>query len=119
MMRFFDEGTAVDDADVDGFVVGEIDDAHPGSEGQRAVRGGELFHVVDLAVGGGAAVIRMAVPAGESGFAVWISRCVRGSRRGGGVMLLRATGERQTRQHQRGDRGRISDRSARGHLVRS
>ena len=64
------EGSAVGDADVDRFVVREIDDAHPGSERQRAVRGSEGFHVVDLAVGGGASVIRMSIPTGESGFAV-------------------------------------------------
>jgi len=34
------------------------------------VRGSEGFHVVDLAVGGGASVIRMSIPTGESGFAV-------------------------------------------------
>ncbi len=104
MMRFSDEGAAVGDADVDGFVVGEIDDAHPGSEGQGPMRGSELFHVVDLAVGGGAAMIRMAVPACEAGFAVsdfssagaWRQGC------GGGVMLLRASGERETGQYQRG-----------------
>lgn len=64
-----DEGTAVDDADVDRFSVGEIGDAHHGSEGKGAVRGGEFLHVVNFAVGGGASVIRMSVPARESGFA--------------------------------------------------
>ena len=64
-----DEGPAVGNADIHRFVVGEIHHAHPGTERQRAMRGGEAFHIVDFAVGGGAAVIRMPVPAGESGFA--------------------------------------------------
>ena len=115
-----DEGTAIDDADVDGFVVAEVDDADPGSEGQGAMRGGEFFHVVDLAVGGGTPVIGMTVPTGESNFTIvntWWSGC------GGSVMLLRAGGQRQNRERERGDRGRprygSGDGSARGHLVRS
>src|ERR1039458_6552544 len=41
-----DEGAAIDDADIDGFVVVEIDDPHPRSERQCAMRGGEAFHIV-------------------------------------------------------------------------
>jgi hypothetical protein len=65
----FDERPAVGNADIDRFVVAEIHHAHPGTERQRAMRGSETFHVVDFAIGGGAAVIRMPVPASESGFA--------------------------------------------------
>ena len=93
----FDEGPAVGNADVDRFVVGEIHHAHPSTEGQRAMRGSEAFHVVDFAVRGGAAVIRMPVPARETGFAVsdFTSDHVWRRRRGGGAgVLLRATSQR-------------------------
>ena len=60
-------------------LVREINHPHPGVERERAVRGGHLLHVVDLAVGGGAAVIRMAVPARLTGLDV-----IRANRRSGG-----------------------------------
>jgi len=113
----FDEGSAVGDADVDRFVVGQIHHAHPSTEGQSAMRGSEAFHVVDFAVRGGASVIRMTVPTGEAGFAVsdFSSDGARRRRRGGVGMLLRATCQRETRPRQPED----GDRAAQGHLVRS
>ena len=112
-----DEGATVGDTDFDGFVVAEIDHAHPGPEGQGTVRGGELFHIVDFAVGGGAAVIGMSVPAGEPGFAVSDFSSIDAGRSGcgGRVVLPGATGERQTSE--RRDRGRQCNGSARGHLL--
>src|ERR1019366_708930 len=76
-----DEGAAVDDADFDILVAVEIVDAHPGVEGEGAVGGDQLFHVVDFAIGCGTAVIGMAVPTRYSGFAV-AGRGNGGSRRG-------------------------------------
>ncbi len=95
----FDEGPSVSNADVDRFVVGEIHHAHPSPEGQRAMRGSEAFHIVDLTIRGGAPVIWMPVPAGEARFAVsdfsGHTRC-RGWRRKmrGAGMLLRAACQR-------------------------
>ena len=62
------KGTAIINADVDGFVVIEIYNMHESAEGQRAVRGGELLHVVDFAVGSRTPVIRMAIPTRDSDF---------------------------------------------------
>ncbi len=92
----FDEGTAIDDSHVDGLIVGEVDDSHPGSERKSAMRGSHSLHIVDLAIGGGAAVIRMTVPTSESGFAIADFRGRRAWRSGvdSGVMLLSARGER-------------------------
>src|SRR5271165_3367279 len=81
------------------------------------MRGGEAFHVVDLAVRGRAPVIGMSVPTCDSGFAVVnFSGDVRGRRSlGAAVLLVRAAGESEPGPRQRGDR----NRAAKGHLVRS
>ena len=61
-----DEGAAIGDADVHSLLIVEIYYMHPGIEGQSAMGGGHLLHVVDFAIGGDAAVVRMTVPAGDS-----------------------------------------------------
>jgi len=65
-----DERAAVDDANVDGFVVGEIGDVEPSIERHDAMGSDEGFHVVGFAVGGFAAVIRNAVPTGNALFGI-------------------------------------------------
>ncbi len=50
------------------FLFVEIGHLDPGFEGKRAMRGGELFHVVNFSVGGAASVVRDSVPARDSGF---------------------------------------------------
>src|SRR5260370_29727885 len=109
-----DERTAVDDADVHRLGVGEIGEALPGAEGERAMRGGHLLHVVDLAVGRGAPVIRMAVPARETNLAGARWRRWSGTPRRR-VVLLRAAGERHTRERERTNSGR----GEADHLIRS
>src|SRR5258708_34534047 len=61
-----DEWTAIDDPHIHRFFIGQIRDPHPSSERKRSMSRGEFLHVVDLAVRGGAPVIRMAVPTGHS-----------------------------------------------------
>src|SRR5690348_5148510 len=46
----------------------EVGDSHRRSQGKGQVGGGQLIHVIDLAVGAAAVVIRSAVPAGLAGF---------------------------------------------------
>ena len=99
----------------------EIGHPHPGAERKRAMRGGQLFHVVDLAVGGGAAVIRMAVPTRDAGFRGANSGSAAGGEGGRGcarrvtrcffaqpASTMHASEEREQR-----------DRPARDHLLRS
>ena len=64
----FDERTAIVDAHVDLFSVVEIGDFDPSMKWKCAMRGGELFHVVNFSGGGAAAVIRIAVPTRDAGF---------------------------------------------------
>ena len=63
-----DERSAIDDPHFDRFSVGEIRDAYPRVERQRAMRGRQFFHVVNLAVGRGPSVIGMSIPARDTGF---------------------------------------------------
>ena len=56
------------DADVDLPSVVEIVHPHPGSERKRSMRGGELLHIVDFSRRGAPSVVRIAVPARDSGF---------------------------------------------------
>ena len=75
----FDEGSAIGDAHVDLFSVGEVGDFKPGVEGKSAMRRGEAPHVVDLAGGGVSSVVRNAVPACDSRFGLPdVSRARRG-----------------------------------------
>ncbi len=60
------EGTAVGDADHDGFTVGQVGDAGDGAEGEGFVGGGHAGAVVGGAIGG--AMTAGAVPAGHAGF---------------------------------------------------
>src|SRR5438552_2542885 len=62
-----DERTAIVDADVDAFSVGEVGHLDPGLKRKRAMRGGELLHVEDLARGGSSSVVGNAVPARDAG----------------------------------------------------
>ena len=62
------ERSAIDDPKIGRLSVVEIRYAHPGSEGQRAMRGRHLLHIVDLAVGRATPVIGMPVPARDAGF---------------------------------------------------
>jgi len=83
-----DERAPIVDANLDTFVVFEIDHANHGAEGKGAVRRSELLHVVDFAIGGGAAVIRMAVPTRNAGFRVRQNRQNRWRNRRADVPLL-------------------------------
>src|ERR1019366_4193751 len=57
-----DKGAAVGDANFHSLGIVEVDDPEPGVEGESAVGGGQLLHVVDLAIGGAPAVVGGAVP---------------------------------------------------------
>ena len=63
-----DERSAICDSHVDGFSVGEIRDAYPRVERQRAMGGRQFFHVVNFTVGRGPSVIGMSIPARDAGF---------------------------------------------------
>src|SRR5581483_3338252 len=65
-----DERPAVDDLDIDRLAGIEIVDPYPGMERQCAMSGHQLLHVVDLAVGRLATVVRMTVPAGDALFGI-------------------------------------------------
>src|SRR5258708_40249098 len=94
-----DEWTAVDDPHLHRFLIGQIRDPHPGSERKRSMSGSEFLHVVDLAVRGGAPVIRMAVPTGHSRVAGMEVRS--GWKRACCMMLLPAIGQQKGRETQR------------------
>src|SRR5438552_17079359 len=93
-----DEWTAIDDPHFHRFFIGQIRDPHPGSERKRSMSGGKFLHVVDLAVRGGAPMIRMSVPTGHSRFAGterrsgWKGACY--------LTFLAAIGEQQGRGNQ-------------------
>jgi hypothetical protein len=98
-----DKGPAVDDANVHSLVVAEIHYTYPGIKRQSAVGGHERLHVVNLAIGGLTAVVRVAVPARDAGFGVadpghdgprLHAGCRRRRRRDSGVLLVPAGGER-------------------------
>ena len=59
------------------FSVGEIRHLDPGLKGKRAMRGGELLHVVNLAGSRAASVIGDAVPTGDAGLASSDARAAR------------------------------------------
>jgi hypothetical protein len=63
-----DEGAAIGDADVDVFFICEIRYLEPGIERKSAMRGGQLFHVEDVSIGGAPSVIGRSVPTRDSGF---------------------------------------------------
>ena len=96
-----DEGTAIDDTDFARLRVAHIGYTHPGIEGQGAMGGDHRLHVVDLAIGSLAAVIGVAVPAGEAGLGSADDRWD-GLGRGlspGGFHLLLTAGCCHRRQH--------------------
>ena len=68
MMRPSTKGPAVGDAHIDCAAIRQIGDTHPGIERHRAVRGGQLFHVIDFAVGRLTPVIGRTVPTGKTFF---------------------------------------------------
>ena len=63
---FAGEGPAVVDPDDHCAIVGQISDPDVGAKRQRAVGCGHFPHVVDLATGGAAALIFLAVKRGDS-----------------------------------------------------
>ena len=96
----FDERTPIVDSHRDAFSVVEIGDLDDGLKRKSAMRGGEFFHVVDLAGGGALSVIWNAVPARDSGLSIaGVGRGGRGRRiRDGnsrGLVRAAARGERE------------------------
>jgi hypothetical protein len=65
-----DEGATIVDADLSAFAIGLIEDIDPGIKGKAEMSGSESAHVIDLAIGGTAAMIGFAIPAGEATFGV-------------------------------------------------
>ena len=68
------------------------------------MRGGHLLHVVDFAIGGGAAVIRVPVPTGDALFGVArlddYRRARRSRRPDAGALLVPAPGQRYRGDYQ-------------------
>ncbi len=66
----FDEGATIGDADLSAFAIGLIEDIDPGIKGKTEMSGSESTHVIDLTIGGTAAMIGFAIPTGEATFGV-------------------------------------------------
>src|SRR3954471_8230113 len=62
------EWSTILNANVDGFIVGEIFHSHPSAEWKSAMRGGKFFHVVYFTIGRAASVIRISIPTCDAGF---------------------------------------------------
>jgi hypothetical protein len=87
-----------------GLVIVEVEHPEPCVEGESAVGGGQLLHVVDLAIGGTAAVVRVAVPTGPTSLGLpQFGRGRRHRRRGRRpvVLLVPAAGQQDGRQRER------------------
>ena len=98
-----DKGAAVGDANFHSLAIVEVGNPEPGVEGESAVGGGQLLHVVDLAIGGTPAVVGVAVPTGHASLGLaqlgrgrWRrrSRC----RRAPDVLFVRAAGQQDGHQ---------------------
>jgi hypothetical protein len=62
------EWTSVDNPDVHRFSIIQVVNTNPSVKREGTVSGDHRFHVVDLAVGRWAAMVRMTIPTGDSGF---------------------------------------------------
>jgi hypothetical protein len=61
-----DEGATIGDADLSTLAVGLVENIDPGIEGKAEMSSGEGAHVIDLTIGGAAAMIGFAIPTGEA-----------------------------------------------------
>jgi hypothetical protein len=94
--------SSIDDSNLDRLVVVQILNPNPGVERESAVGSRQFLHVVNLAIGGGAAMVRLTVPTGDAGFGFagpgyarpWRGRVV------AGVFLVRAARESGDEQQQ-------------------
>lgn len=85
----FGHGAAIIDADEDGFVISEIRDPDPASEGEAAVGAGESVHIEGFAVGGCLALKVASIPGGDADLEPVAGFCFVRGRFGGCVGLCR------------------------------